>query len=118
MRRRGIPVILMVILLALACLTACQSAGPAQESQQAPSAAPAGQSTAGETTDKGETMIYAHIGEKTLAIQPAKNSSAEALIALLQEGDVTVDMHDYGNFVVFRFRFDHCICFNPSHNGT
>lgn len=43
-------------------------------------------------------MIYAHIGEQALEILPADNSSAEAFIDLLTEGDVTVDMHDYGNF--------------------
>ena len=45
-----------------------------------------------------ETMIYAHIGERTLTIRPENNSSAEAFAALLAEGDITVDMHDYGGF--------------------
>ena len=51
-----------------------------------------------EKAAEGETMIYAHIGEKTLAIKPENNSSAEAFIELLWRGDVTVDMHDYGSF--------------------
>lgn len=43
-------------------------------------------------------MIYAHIGDETLKILPADNSSAQALIELLKEKDITVNMHDYGNF--------------------
>ena len=52
-----------------------------------------------ETEDKDETtMIYAKIGDSVLEILPEENSSAEAFTALLQEGDLTVSMHDYGNF--------------------
>ena len=52
-----------------------------------------------ETQEENEKkMIYAHVGEQVLEILPADNSSAEAFIDLLTEGDVTVDMHDYGNF--------------------
>lgn len=43
-------------------------------------------------------MIYAHIGDSTLEILPEKNSSAQALLDILRESDITVDMHDYGNF--------------------
>ena len=52
-----------------------------------------------ETESKDETtMIYAKIGDSVLEILPEENSSADAFLALLQEGDVTVSMHDYGNF--------------------
>ena len=43
-------------------------------------------------------MIYAHIGENVLEIELANNSSAEAFADLLSQGDVTVEMHDYGGF--------------------
>ena len=43
-------------------------------------------------------MIYAHVGDETLIIKPEDNSSAEAFIELLKKGDITVAMHDYGNF--------------------
>lgn len=51
-------------------------------------------------TEEGdkEKMIYAHIGENVLEIKPENNSSAKAFIDLLENGDVTIDMHDYGNF--------------------
>ena len=45
-----------------------------------------------------EMRIYAHVGEHVLEIEPENNSSADAFLALLAEGDVTVAMHDYGNF--------------------
>lgn len=54
-----------------------------------------------------EEFIYAHIGQNgqksqngqnVLVIKPENNSSAKAFIALLQKHDLTVDMHDYGNF--------------------
>ena len=43
-------------------------------------------------------MIYAYIGEDVLTIKPADNSSAKAFTELLKTGDLTVEMHDYGNF--------------------
>ena len=43
-------------------------------------------------------MIYAHVGEQVLAIVPEDNSSAEDFIALLREGDITIEMEDYGGF--------------------
>ena len=43
-------------------------------------------------------MIYAYIGDEALTILPSGNSSSDAFITLLQNGDVTVDMHNYGDF--------------------
>ena len=43
-------------------------------------------------------MIYAHVNGSVLPIRPAANSSADAFLKLLEDGDVTVDMHDYGGF--------------------
>lgn len=49
--------------------------------------------------EESETqMIYARIGEHTLAILPENNSSAEALTKLLKESDITVEMREYGGF--------------------
>ena len=54
-----------------------------------------------------EEFIYAHIGQNrqnsqngqnVLVIKPENNSSAKAFIDLLQKGDLTVEMNDYGNF--------------------
>lgn len=43
-------------------------------------------------------MIYAYVGDEALTIMPSGNSSSEAFISLLQNGDIAVDMHDYGSF--------------------
>ena len=43
-------------------------------------------------------MIYAYVNDTVLAVRPENNASAEAFIALLKTGDVTVKMHDYGSF--------------------
>ena len=51
-----------------------------------------------QTQAQDNAIIYAHIGANVLEIEPADNSSATALLELLVQGDVTVDMHDYGNF--------------------
>lgn len=42
--------------------------------------------------------MYIIIGEHTLPVKLADNSSAAALRELLKQGDITVDAHDYGNF--------------------
>lgn len=46
----------------------------------------------------GNRMIYAKTGGVTLEIEPADNSSAEAFVSMLEDGDITVGMHDYGDF--------------------
>ncbi len=43
-------------------------------------------------------MIYAHVNGNILKIRAAENSSADAFLDLLESGDVTVEMHDYGSF--------------------
>ena len=48
--------------------------------------------------ENNEMIIYAHIGDNVLEILPEDNSSAEAFAALLAQGDVTVEMRDYGGF--------------------
>ena len=55
---------------------------------------------AGATAEEGEetVMFYAHVEGRVLTILPENNSSAEAFLNLLAKGDVTVKMHDYGNF--------------------
>lgn len=52
------------------------------------------------TTEEQEesNMINLQIGEQNLTAELEGNSSAQAFLELLQEGPVTVQMHDYGNF--------------------
>ena len=42
--------------------------------------------------------IYAHVGQNVLTIKLEDNSSAQAFADLLRQGDLTINMHDYGNF--------------------
>lgn len=119
MNRKRTGTVVAAAFLLLICLCACQGAetkqDPAQtvpeaqnrteenpvgqeETQAAESQTPSGQSSPEVPERKGETMIYAKIGDETLTIRPEENSSAEAFVALLQEGDLTVAMHDYGGF--------------------
>ena len=100
-----IPAVLSVLFLLSAC--SGDPGGPAvaepiltetAEAADGPEIAPGEDGEREEDEGREEIMIYAHIGERTLTIRPENNSSAEAFAALLAEGDVTVDMHDYGGF--------------------
>ena len=42
--------------------------------------------------------INVTIGEQTFTADLTDNSSADALVELLKNGTITIDMHDYGNF--------------------
>ncbi len=43
-------------------------------------------------------LLYIKIGDVTLTATLSDNSSAAALMDLLRQGEVTIAMHDYGNF--------------------
>lgn len=102
MNRKKIISVILTLLLLLACVTACQAANPGQTTD--PETSQAEEMTGNEMQSEPdpaageETMIYAHIGDKTLTIKPESNSSARAFVELLQSGGLTVDMHDYGGF--------------------
>ncbi len=55
-------------------------------------------STEPEALGGNDKMIYAHVNGKTLKILAADNPPADAFLDLLKDGDVTIEMHDYGNF--------------------
>lgn len=59
-----------------------------------------GESSKADSTPQNtsEGTMYIIIGEHTLTVKMADNSSAEALLTLLKDGDITVNAHDYGNF--------------------
>lgn len=42
--------------------------------------------------------FYIQVNGRSLTVEPQDNSSAAALLALLDEGDIVVSAHDYGNF--------------------
>ena len=43
-------------------------------------------------------MLNIQVGDTTLQAAWEDNSSAEALAALLEDGPITLSLHDYGNF--------------------
>ncbi|MCI8589663.1 MAG: hypothetical protein HFE77_03005 [Clostridiales bacterium] len=45
-----------------------------------------------------ERILYIKIGNSVLEAELADNTSAKALLALLRENDLTIEMSDYGNF--------------------
>ena len=100
MNRKKIISVILTLLLLLACVTACQAASPGQttdsETSQAEEMTGNEMQSEPDPAAGEETMIYAHIGDKTLTIKPESNSSARAFVELLQSGGLTVDMHDYG----------------------
>ncbi len=55
-------------------------------------------STETEVPDGSDRMFYAHVNGSVLPILAADNSSADVFLDLMKTGDVTIDMHDYGNF--------------------
>lgn len=50
-----------------------------------------------ELPEPGETL-YIKAGGRLISAELADNSSADALVSLLIDGDITLDMSDYGNF--------------------
>jgi len=54
--------------------------------------------TASTLQNISEDTMYIIIGKHTLTVKTADNSSAKALLALLGDGDITVNAHDYGGF--------------------
>ena len=94
MEKKRLLLVLLLILLSF------QTACAADENTSGSGAGTVTITEPEETEEEKEetTMIYAKIGDSVLEILPEENSSAKAFLALLQEGDVTVSMHDYGNF--------------------
>lgn len=98
---RNFPAAALAVCLAFG-LAACGAGDAVSETAPpvtAASARPAAEAPdTGDIQKEGDLMIYAHVGEEVLAIVPEDNSSAEDFIALLQKGDITIEMEDYGGF--------------------
>ena len=59
------------------------------------------QPTQEEENGESQTMIntlYIHVNDAVLTAQLENNSSAKALVELLQNGDITINMNDYASF--------------------
>lgn len=77
---------------------ASRTAHTAAESETQSSAAETASKTAPETTkEETEMKMNIRIGDNTLTATLAENSSAEALLEMLSEGGITINMSDYAN---------------------
>lgn len=89
-------------LLLFPCLVSCTQPG---QTPPSPSAQPAPQPEQEPETEESEQeestveeIFYITAGGRTFAARFESNSSADALRQLLAQGDLTVDMSDYGDF--------------------
>ena len=84
------------IFIALFFLVACSDA--ASHSTQPESQTP--KSSASSTSKVGEAPVKLkiHVNDTTFTATLEENSSAKAFAEFLAQGDLTLDMHDYGSF--------------------
>ena len=75
-----------------------EASGPDGTEPEPEKEAPEPHGTVPAATEETDNMFYAQVNGKVLKILAAENSSADAFLALLKAGDVTVEMHDYGSF--------------------
>lgn len=99
--KRIFPILLLVALLCVIFAGCGKTKTP--PSDRTPSESSTESSTESSKPDStpqntSEDTMYIIIGEHTLNVKMADNSSAKALLELLKDGDITVNAHDYGNF--------------------
>lgn len=75
--------------MVLVCLSPCGASGQMSVAEGR-TAAP----EAEKQIEAGETIIYEHIGDQVLEIQPESNSSAAAFVEQLTKSGDTVELHD------------------------
>ena len=85
-----------IVLIALFFLVACSDA--ASHSTQPETQTP--KSSASSTSKVGEAPVKLkiHVNDTTFTATLEENSSAKAFAEFLAQGDMTLDMHDYGSF--------------------
>ncbi len=85
-----------IVLIALFFLVACSDA--ASHSSQPETQTP--KSSASSTSKVGEAPVKLkiHVNDTTFTATLEENSSAKAFAEFLAQGDLTLDMHDYGSF--------------------
>ncbi len=91
--------ILLSLALLCAALVGCGKTEPAPSDHTA--APGGGESSTPDPTPQNtqeDTTMYITVNHHTLTVQMADNSSAKALLALLKNGDITVNAQDYGSF--------------------
>ena len=99
---KGRILYIVILLLFAACSSDASSVKPTQPEAQTPKssasktpgAVPASSSAQMETPVK----LMIHVNDTTFTATLEENSSAKAFAEFLTQGDMTLDMHDYGSF--------------------
>ena len=88
------------LLLLSACSSDAASSSPTAAKTSSQPLANDVQSSASSDTSKGAASmkLKIHVNDTTFTATLNDNSSAEALVELLQKGDLTLDMEDFSNF--------------------
>lgn len=96
-RKHAAALVLAVLLMLGGCgrETAAPPAGTEETAKFAPEAE---KTAATQETGEEETLLYIQIGETTLTAEPAATEAADALMELLAEGPLTVQVENYGGF--------------------
>lgn len=91
--------ILVLLLIPMLFLFAgCSSNNNLSSTTNLPSTTVIGNTEEPSTNPIEKKYVYATINNQVLEIALEDNSSAEALLEKLKDGDIVVAMHDYGNF--------------------
>ena len=86
---------IVVLLLFAACSAdAASSVKPTQPEAQTPKSSASTSTKMGEATVK----LKIHVNDTTFTATLEENSSAKAFAEFLAQGDLSLDMHDYGSF--------------------
>ena len=84
-----------IVLIALFFLVACSDA--ASHSTQPEAQTPKSYANSSAQTE-APVKLKIHVNDTTFTATLEENSSAEAFAEFLTQGDMTLDMHDYGSF--------------------
>ena len=80
-------------------LSACSSDAASSSPTAARNSAQSGDTPSSETSKGAAVMkLEIHVNDTTFTATLNDNSSAKALVELLQKGDLTLDMEDFSNF--------------------
>lgn len=104
-RKHAAALVLALLLMLGGCgrETAVQPAEtatvPPAGTEETARSAPAEEETAAtQETGEEENLLYIQIGDTTLTAEPAATEAADALMELLEEGPLTVQVENYGGF--------------------
>ena len=84
--------------LASIALLSCEKIEPLEILQPKQEEEKNNQNNNGNPSNEMATTLYLTIGGVTKSATLVSNSSTEALVTQLQEGDITYEAHDYGDF--------------------